>query len=52
MALFSAEAYLETLTEFLLLLINYAETKVDLVRLLKIRLHSHYLRKGFFRMFQ
>ena len=50
MGLLYSAAYLETLTELLLLLINYAETEVDLVGLLKIWLHSHHLREGFFCM--
>lgn len=51
MGLLYSAAYLETLTELLLLLIDYAETEVDLVGLLKIWLHSHHLREGFFCMF-
>lgn len=39
---------LKTLLEFLLLFVNYAQSEVDLIGLLKVRLHSHYLRKGFF----
>ena len=39
--------YLETLAEFLLLFVYYAETKVDLVCLFKVWLHTHNLRKGF-----
>lgn len=42
----------QTLGELLLLLIYYAESKVDLVRLFKSWLHRHDLRKGFFRMLQ
>jgi hypothetical protein len=33
--------YVQTLVEFLLLLVNYAKTEVDLVGLLKVRLHAH-----------
>ena len=46
------EPYLKTLTKFLLLLVNDAETEVNLVRLLEIGLHPHHLRESFFRMFQ
>ena len=38
---------LETLVEFLLLLVDYTEAKVDLVGLLKIGLQFHDLRKCF-----
>lgn len=44
--------YLKTLLEFLLLLVDYAKSEVDLIRLLKIWLHAHDLRKGFLCMFQ
>ena len=44
--------YLKTLLVLLLLFVDYAETKVNLVGLLKIRLHPHDLRKGLFRMLQ
>jgi hypothetical protein len=45
-------AYLKTLLVLLLLLVNYAETKVDLIGLFEIRLHPHDLRKGLFGMFE
>jgi hypothetical protein len=41
-------AYLKTLLVLLLLLVNYTEPEVDLVRLFEVRLHAHYLRKGLF----
>lgn len=44
----SRKAYLETLVVFLLLLVNYPETKVYLVCLFKIGLHAHDLREGLF----
>lgn len=43
-------SYLETLLIFGLLLVNYAETKVDLICLFEVRLHAHDLRKSLFRM--
>jgi hypothetical protein len=39
------ETNFQTLIELLLLFIDYAKTKVDLVCLLKVRLHAHDLRK-------
>ena len=39
--------YIQTLVEFLLLLVDYAEAKVDFIGLFKARLHVHDLRKGF-----
>ena len=44
--------YLKTLVIFLLLLVDYAQAEVDLVRLLEIRLHLHDLRKCFFGVVQ
>lgn len=43
-------AYLQTLTEFLLLFVDDAKSEVDLVGLFEIRLHPHNLREGFFGM--
>lgn len=40
--------YLQTGRELLLLLVNDAETEIDLVGLLKARLHAHHLRKRLF----
>jgi hypothetical protein len=40
--------YVQALIELLLLLVNYAETEVDLVGLLKSWLHAHDLREGLF----
>jgi hypothetical protein len=37
---------------FLLLLVNYTQTEVDLIGLFEIWLHSHHLGEGFFGMFQ
>ena len=39
---------LQTLVELLLLLVNYSQSEVNLIRLLEIRRHSHDLREGFF----
>ena len=39
--------YVETLVEFLLLLVDYAETEVDLVGLFKVGLHAHDLGESF-----
>ncbi len=36
----------------MLLLVDYAEAKVDFVGLLKARLHGHDLREGFFCVFE
>lgn len=44
------ETDLETLLEFLLLFVDYAETEVDLIGFLKVWLHTHDLRKCFFGM--
>ena len=46
------EIYLQTLVVFLLLLIYYSETKVNLIRLLEVWLHVHDLREGLFGMFK
>jgi hypothetical protein len=46
------ETYLETLAELGLLLVYYTESEVDLVGLLKVRLHLHDLGKCLFGMFQ
>jgi hypothetical protein len=43
-------AYLETLLIFLLLLVDYSQTEINFVRLLKIWLHTHDLRECFFGM--
>jgi hypothetical protein len=44
--------YVQTLVEFLLLLVDYAQAKVDLVRLLEVGFHAHDLGEGLFGMFQ
>ena len=44
--------YLETLPEFLLLFIDDSQTKIDLVGLVKVRLHLHDLRESFFGVLQ
>lgn len=44
--------YLQTVLELLLLFVDYAESKVDLIGLLKVWLHAHNLRESFFGMFQ
>ena len=44
--------YVETLVEFLLLLVYYAETEVDLVGFFKIGLHAHDLRESFLGVLQ
>lgn len=44
--------YLQTLRILLLLLVNDAEPKVDLVGFLEVRLHVHHLREGFLGMFE
>lgn len=36
-------SYLQTLLEFLLLLIDYAKSEVDFICLLEVWLHSHHL---------
>jgi hypothetical protein len=46
----AVSTYIQTLTELLLLLVNYAEAEVDLVGLFEIWLHAHDLRKGLFGM--
>lgn len=38
-----AQSYLQAFAEFLLLLVNYAQSKVYLVGFLKVRCHVHYL---------
>jgi hypothetical protein len=45
---FDMDTYLQTLIELLLLLVDYAQSEVDLIGLLEIRRHSHDLREGFF----
>jgi hypothetical protein len=40
--------YLEALLVLRLLFVDYTETKIDLVGLLEIGLHTHDLREGFF----
>ncbi len=44
--------YVQTLFVFLLLLVDYAEAKVNLVCFLKVGLHVHDLRKCFFGMLE
>jgi len=44
--------YIQTLVELLLLLVYYAEAKVDLVCLLEVGLHAHDLRESLFGMLQ
>jgi hypothetical protein len=44
--------YIKTLAEFLLLLVYYAQTEVDLIGLFKLRRHAHDLRKGLFGVVQ
>ena len=44
--------YLQTLAELLLLLVDYAQTEVDFVGLLKVGLHAHDLRESFFRVLE
>ena len=46
------DAYLKTLLKFLLLLVDYAKSEVDLVGLFEVRLHAHYLRECFFGVFE
>jgi hypothetical protein len=46
------ETYVQALVELLLLLVNYAETEVDLVGLLEAWLHAHNLREGLFGMLE
>lgn len=41
-------AHLETLLEFALLFVDYAQAEVDLVCLLEVGLHAHDLRERFF----
>lgn len=48
----SVQAYLQTRSKFLLLLVNYAKAKVDFVGLFKIGIHAHHLRKGFLCMLE
>lgn len=43
---------LETLLEFLLLLVNDSESEIDLVGLLEVRLHAHDLRERLLGMLQ
>jgi len=43
-------SYLETLLVFLLLLVDYAETKVDFVGFFEVWLHAHHLRESLFCM--
>lgn len=47
-----ALTYIQTLLVFLLLFVDYAEAKVDLVCFLKVGLHVHDLRKCFFGMLE
>jgi hypothetical protein len=42
--------HVQTLVELLLLLVDYAEAKVDLVGLFEVGFHAHHLREGFFGM--
>lgn len=44
--------YLQTLVVFLLLLVYYSKTKVDLICLLEVWLHVHDLRERLFGMFK
>jgi len=44
--------YVQTLVEFLLLLVDYAEAEINLVGLLKSWLHAHDLRKRLFGMLE
>lgn len=43
-----ASTYLQALRVLLLLLVDYPKTKVNFVGLVKVWLHEHHLRKGFF----
>jgi hypothetical protein len=43
-------AHLETLIVLRLLLVYDAQTEIDFVGLLKVRLHLHDVREGFFRV--
>lgn len=45
-------AYLQALLKLLLLFIDNAKSEVDLVRLFKVRLHSHNLRECFLSMIE
>lgn len=45
-------AYLKTLLELALLLVNYAQSKINFVGFLEVRLHAHNLRKGLFGMLE
>ena len=46
------EPYLERLVVFLLLLVDYSQSEVNLMGLVEIRLHLHDLREGLLRMVQ
>jgi hypothetical protein len=48
----SNRTYFQTLSELLLLLVYYAETEIDFIRLLEVWLHSHDLRESLFGMFK
>lgn len=43
-------AYIERLLVLVLLLVDYAEAEVYLMSLVKVRVHGHDLREGFFGM--
>ena len=46
------KSYLQALIVLLLLLINYPEAEINLIRLLKVGLHTHDLREGLLSMFK
>lgn len=46
------KTYLERLRIFVLLLVDYSKTKINLIRLLKSRIHSHDLAKSLLRVLQ
>ena len=45
-------SYLKTLLILLLLLVNYAQAKINLIGFFKVGLHSHDLRKGLLGVFE
>lgn len=47
-----ASSHLQTLSELLLLLVDYPKAEVDLICLFKMRFHLHDLRKRFFGVFK